>query len=310
MHHLFIINPLAGKGKAYKKLIEDIKKYCNENSIDYEIILTQAPNHATKLAAEYSEKYKDKGIKIYAAGGDGTLNEAAKGILSLKDHSHVALGIFPIGNGNDFARNISSKQALNIEAQINAASLTIDVMKVCVNSLEIFGLNAVTVGWDSEIAIDVHNKRNRRLSSGTMAYVSSLLKGLGRIHRTYPLKITLDDKKITGNYFITMTGNGSFYGGGFKAAPLAKLDDGLLDVVMVTKVPYLKLPSLLINYATGKHMDENKKDMFKNYLTYSFVKKITIESTELLPITVDGEGQYSNKLTIEVIKKDLNFLIP
>lgn len=98
MKHVFIINPISGKGKTLK-VAENIEKVCQREKLDYEINYTNYPGEATKIA----KKYRFSQNIIYSVGGDGTLNEVLNGIVGTKN----ILAIIPSGSGNDFYKTLS-----------------------------------------------------------------------------------------------------------------------------------------------------------------------------------------------------------
>lgn len=98
MKHIFIVNPISGKGKTLKT-VDRIKKVCEEEHLDYKIHYTEYPKEATKIA----RKYRFSKNIIYSVGGDGTLNEVLNGIVGTKN----LLGVIPSGSGNDFYKTLS-----------------------------------------------------------------------------------------------------------------------------------------------------------------------------------------------------------
>ena len=106
MEHLFIINPAAGKEDKTKEYSALIKTLCQRKGLEYRIALSQAPGDITRIAREAAETGRE--IRIYACGGDGTLNEAVNGIVG---YPNVAVTVFAGGSGNDFARAFSDPDA-------------------------------------------------------------------------------------------------------------------------------------------------------------------------------------------------------
>lgn len=102
MEHLLIVNPVAGKGKTVK-IIPDIKSIMEKHSLSYHMEITKAPKHATEIAREYVKKYRN--LRVYAVGGDGTLNEVLQGVVG----SDALLGNIPSGTGNDFLKSFTDE---------------------------------------------------------------------------------------------------------------------------------------------------------------------------------------------------------
>ena len=99
MKRIFIVNPNSGGGKALK-VVENIKKICEEDNLEHEIFFTDGPNDATRIA----KKFRFSSNIIYSVGGDGTLNEVVNGVVGTNN----LLSVIPCGSGNDFERTLTS----------------------------------------------------------------------------------------------------------------------------------------------------------------------------------------------------------
>ena len=103
MQHYFLINPAAGKGNLYRHLDGEIRTYCDQKEIDYEIYYTKGVGDAEDYIRRACEKNGGE-LRFFACGGDGTLNEAANGVAGF---NHASVGVIPTGTGNDFVRNFT-----------------------------------------------------------------------------------------------------------------------------------------------------------------------------------------------------------
>src|SRR5699024_4501777 len=146
---LFILNPIAGGGKA-KDLQGLIEEKMEESSQDYDIILTKKPKDATKIAENSNHN------TIIAVGGDGTVNEVAKGLIN---RGHGLLGIIPGGTGNDLSRilHISNDPLEAIDTILGRKVKEIDVG--CANGHKF--LNIGSIGFDAEVVINTDKLKNR-----------------------------------------------------------------------------------------------------------------------------------------------------
>jgi len=142
---------------------------------------------------------------------------------------------------------------------------------------------------------------------GSMPYLFGVLKSLfGKLGNE--LKIRLDGKpEVTGNYMLIAIANGQYYGGGYRAAPIAKVDDGLLDICLVNKVSRAKVLHLIGKYKAGKHLTD---PVFKDILTYQNVNEIDIFSEEPLRICIDGDLFTEKTVKIHLEPLKLNFIVP
>src|SRR5699024_10321904 len=148
---------------------------------------------------------------------------------------------------------------------------------------------------------------------GTMAYTLSILQVMTTrfVHR---VRITLDGRAHTGDYMMAAVCNGRMYGGGYCAAPLARLDDGLLDVVLVRPLSRLQVPGLLARYRKGAHLTpqgEVPPDL-RRWITFARAREVRIEVLDGRPIaaTVDGEGGLVQRIEAKATPRALSMLLP
>ncbi|MFQ7002949.1 MAG: diacylglycerol/lipid kinase family protein [Ruthenibacterium lactatiformans] len=242
MKHVFIVNPVSGKADASLYLVPRLIDAAAGAGVDYAVELTQHAGHAAEIARQYGD---DGGpVRLYACGGDGTLNEVFTGAYPYKNAEVASV---PCGSGNDFVRNFGAAEDF-LSLADNIAGTAVPVDLVAANG----GVSAAicSVGLDSEVAYSIPKYRRLPLCGGQMAYnisiVERLLQPMG--HR---LRITVDDDVLEGDYLIATVCNGVAYGGGFRAAPKADLQDGVLDVIMVKKMSRMRIAGVLSKYKTG-----------------------------------------------------------
>ena len=147
MTHLFIINPAAGSRDRTKEYSEKIRQVCNERKLDCRIEISAAPGDCARItreAAETGEQYR-----IYACGGDGTLNEVVAGAAGF---DNVAVTVFSGGSGNDFVKIFSEPKAFfDLERLLDAQETSFDLIR-CNDDIS---LNICSVGLDARIGTDV-----------------------------------------------------------------------------------------------------------------------------------------------------------
>ncbi|NMP38541.1 MAG: diacylglycerol kinase family lipid kinase [Clostridiales bacterium] len=296
MKHVFIINPMAGKGKTAALIGPQIERCAEKYKLDYTIHLTSAPGDAL----EYSKKLAQTGedVRIYACGGDGTLYEAVNGTYGYKN---VELASIPLGSGNDFVRLFGTReQFCDIDAQVNGTAIELDVIK-CGNEIAI---NQCSMGLDAEVCASQASFKKLPLLNGEAAYTAALLSCfIGKMKSHFTIKID-DDEPFSADVLFCVAGNSRWYGGGYMAAPLALPDDGLLDFVVVRKaVSRIKLLGLINEYKAGRHLSWD-------ITTFKRGKKISIKSAVPAAVNVDGETHYTTESTMEIIEKGAKFVIP
>ena len=212
MHHLFIINPTAGKKRDTRQLEEEIRSL----GLSHEIILTKRAGDARRIARTMAELGED--LRIYACGGDGTLNEVVNGAAGF---NNVAVTNVPIGTGNDFLK-IFGKDYKARFSDLNALSQGPQA------AMDLIDCNG-------HLGIDVANV---------------LVKGIG-----VPTVVDCGDLHYEGETALVCVCSGRYYGGGFMPVGDNMPDDGVLETLVVPKVSRFTIFRLVGKYAQGKYRD-------------------------------------------------------
>ncbi len=298
--HFFIINPEAGKIDVSERISNEVRKAFNGKSDEYRIYITKGKNDATTFTENICKTEKGN-LRFYACGGDGTLNEVVNGLIGYKNAS---ASVIPYGTGNDFVNNFSSKSNFfDIEKQIEFQEEEIDLLKVN----DKYSVNLCNIGFDAKVAENMNKFKKFPLISGQGAYTISVFYSL--LHKMYSnLEILIDDEEIIkGDFLLCVVANGMTYGGGYKGAPLAKIDDGLIDVCIFKKVSRLKLIKLINVFKRGEHLDNEE---MKEYFIYKKCRSIDIKSKKDFTVCIDGEILVEKNIDITLEKKAVNFLVP
>lgn len=295
MKHLFIINPNAGKGKAFDTVMPLIKKACANRNIDYEVYVSSS----SEDTCEYCRRMSASGEKIrfHACGGDGTVYDVVNAIGGC---DNVEFAVIPLGSGNDFIRLFGTKeQFMDIDAQIDGTAIKIDAIK-CGDQTAV---NQCSMGMDAEVCAKQADFKKLPWLTGESAYTASLLYCLWtkRVNR---FTVTIDDgEPITDDFIFAFCGNSRFYGGGYQAAPYAVPEDGLLDFCLVKTMKIPRLLSQIGNYKKGKHFNWPET-------TYIRGKKMTVHSDVPASVNVDGECKMVTDSSFEIVPSAFNFVIP
>jgi len=279
----FIINPIAGTGK--QKGIENIIAKHLDN---YDIVYTQKNEDATRLS---SEAVKDDIDAVVAVGGDGTINECLIGLVN----SNTALGVIPCGSGNGFAYHIGMGRTPE-KAIVQLKDAKIKTIDSCTANGTPF-VNVSGIGFDAHIA----NLFSELKERGFMNYLKLILKELSYKPQEYTLQYNSLERKIKA-YMISFA-NASQYGNNAIIAPMADIQDGLIDFVIVKDFPKWKIPLCLLKVVTGKaHLSK--------YVEIIKCQHMQISARNTL-IHLDGEPyKASNPVTINVLPKSLKILMP
>lgn len=292
MRHLFIINPVAGKGRTLK-VVPEIESYCSSHGLKYDIYITKYPGHATEIAKEQSALHT---LRIYSVGGDGTLNEVLNGMAG----SGSSLAVIPCGSGNDFIRSIVGKKIPDdiLKLTIEGVEHPIDYSRV--NNQ--YFINIASLGFDAKVAHQTCHFKKLPLISGEMAYVFGILSTILICENNY-MEVIIDGEKKSGRMLLIAVGIGRYYGGGMYALPDAMIDDGLYDICLVEAMSRFEILRLFPKYMKGLHRTIKGVNMYR-------AKKIEIIPDKPIPLNRDGEIVMADKAVFEIYHKALPFVFP
>ena len=296
MKHLFIVNPAAGGKDSTDHVSARVAQYFSGKEGDFEIYTTKAPMDAVKKI-EYEAQLCDE-LRVYACGGDGTLNECVCGAAG---YGNVAVTHFPTGTGNDFIKCFGEEKERfrDLDSLINGEVRPVDLIDC--NGRK--SINICSVGIDARIGVDVHKYSKVPLIGGAAGYVTSLavnfFKGINE-----SLRVICNGKLYYGDMALVCACNGSFYGGGFHPVPEARPDDGIIDFLIVRDITRATLLKVVGKYAKGLYAD------FPQYITHIQGTSMEIESEKEIVVNVDGEAIYAKKISLKLIPGGVNFVFP
>ena len=295
MKHLFIINPAAGSRNRTQEYSDVIHKICRARELDYEIRVSTAPGECTRIAREAAETGEE--LRIYACGGDGTLNEVLAGAAG---HDNAAVTVFSGGSGNDFVKIFDDPKAFfDLHRLMDADEATFDLIR-CNDDLS---LNICSVGLDARIGTDVSNYKRLPLLHGFRAYAASTVVNVIRgISEHYVVEV--NGETVDGDMTFICVCNGRFYGGGFNPIPEADPSDGLLDVLLVDKVSRAQVPLVI-----GKYKDGRYKEL-PDIARYIKTDHIKIICDKPGPVNLDGELRMAKTVEMSVAKEKIRFFYP
>lgn len=300
LRYCFIINPVAGDTKNLENYGDRITEFCKSKGLDYEVLVTQGTEHATRLARECAQRCEGD-VRIISCGGDGTVAEVLNGIVGF---DNVELGCMPCGSGNDFVKCFGEREEfLDFEKYMFGESIPIDLIKTD----DRYCMNISSLGLDAIICDRAVKYIRSGKLGGSKAYDRATVVSLfGK--KTNDLKITIDDKEtIEGKFLFTLAANGVCYGGGYHSAPMADPGDGVLDFVMVRSVPFIRLPGLVKPYKSGEYVNDKR---FKKIATIRKGSKMVVESKKPAIINIDGECFTRSTVCFELVPHAIRFIVP
>lgn len=302
MRNIFIINPAAGKGCDLDKLEARIKAKASELGESAEIYYSKSVGDAEVFVRDTCAVSAEEKLRFYACGGDGTVNEVFNGAAGFK---FAEIGIIPIGTGNDFIRNFGEKEwFLDIEAQLRGDAIDLDCMKLG----DRYAVNLVNLGFDCAVVETVANIKRKAWISSKMAYIAGVLIEFLRMPGAKIKSLTVDGKKIEKNDLqLCAFANGSFYGGGFHCAPLAEINDGIMDICIVNRVSRIQFATMISKYKKGTYL-ESKRIM--KLAEYHKCKTACIEFEGETAFCIDGEIHRGFGLDIELVPSAFRLILP
>ncbi len=291
-----IVNPAAGRGSARKWMGElevrlSLAIASTHRIISWQIIETSRPGDATQLALE---AVRGGANIVVAAGGDGTIGEIVNALVG----TEVALGVIPMGTGNDFARSLGIGTDVDraIYNLLEGVPMAIDVGKTQGR----YFVNVAGCGFDAVVAERVNH--GGRSLHGTSAYVAAVLQALIS-YRATQIRLTLDNEVIETKAMLCSIANARYYGGGMRIAPDAMLTDGLFDICLLEAVGKIEFLRTFHKVFKGKHITHPAVRMLRS-------KYVKVESDRPLPVLVDGEIVGTTPVEFEMVPGGLNIIGP
>jgi len=286
---VFVVNPISGSGHQ-KEIGKYIDKYLDKSMYHPEIFFTESRGHAVELARQAVQE--GAGI-VVAVGGDGTVNEVGKALVG----TATALAIIPTGSGNGLARHLGLP--MNFRKSILAINggnrKRIDTATMNGS----FFINMAGVGFDAHVArkFDAADKR------GFISYLSISTSSY-KHYKPKKYKIRVDGKLFKRTALLVSFANSSQFGSNTTIAPKASLDDGLIDVCILRKLPFWKIV-LLSPLVFMKKFDKTP------YLEIIQGREVLVERKKGKYVHLDGEPGKENKtFSVQVHPLSLQVIVP
>ncbi|MEM4314416.1 MAG: diacylglycerol kinase family lipid kinase [Thermoplasmata archaeon] len=292
MKIFFIINPIAGNGKALEEWEKNkIKIFKNFGEQNYEF--TKYPGHAIEISKKISNEDFDL---IVSVGGDGTLNEVVNGLVN----SNKTIVILPFGTGSDFGKTIGIRNLDDFLIAVkNGKKIKVDIGNVYFTeqSFSRYFINILEIGFGAEVM----NYVNKHKSLGKYSFILGIISTLSKMKK-FDLNIQLNTLKKTFSTIEVIVANGKYFGGGMLASPDSKIDDGFLNLHILKSFSKLTSVIRLRNLISGEYI--------KKGYSYDFISnEIFVENSGIL-VEMDGDVIGKTPIKITILEKKIEFLIP
>ncbi|MEI9807298.1 MAG: YegS/Rv2252/BmrU family lipid kinase [Bacteroidota bacterium] len=291
---IYIINPVSGKKKDFRELIE---KKTKEKQVIFKIFPSVVNGDYSFLKPYIKEK---KITDVVIAGGDGTVSQV---VSSLMEYD-LNFGIIPCGSGNGlaFTAKIPKQPAKALDIIFKGHAAITDGFYINKK----FAVHLCGLGFDAKVAHDFAQQPKRGLTT----YIKQVIKNFFSA-KTYPFELQVDGRSFTTDAFFISIANSNQFGNNFTIAPKASLSDGLLDIVIVTQQQKLSLILQTLKQVRGGNplQTEIKKD--NKGVVYFQTDKLTLLNKNKAPLHIDGDpAETSKKFQIEIKKKCFRLLQP
>ncbi len=293
--YLAIVNPAAGGGRGRKILTSALERL-RAHGLTVEVAETQGAGDATRIAGK---AYASGQRKFIAGGGDGTSFEVVNGLFpEATAGEKPTLGFLPMGTGNSFLRDFSSRGIEHaVESLIAGKTQSCDVLRLRYRGGTIHYINLLSVGFPADVA----TLRARRFSGrGELGYIISIFLGLARFQRR-PFPVRVDDETEFDRrrcLFLTFN-NSKFTGGTMMIAPKAEVNSGLIEYVRWGAIGRLGLLRNLTTLYDGTHIEHPLAER-------KAVKWVEFDLDAPVDVMVDGEVLTLHCEQLDVLPGALN----
>jgi diacylglycerol kinase (ATP) len=293
---IFLVNPISGT-RSKQSLPNTIRDAAKQYRQAVEILPTVASGDYTFI----KQKIKEEAITdVVLCGGDGTVNTVVQQLLD----THVNFGIIPLGSGNGLALSAKIPKTISKALQIAFTGTPRYIDAFSIN--QSFACMLCGIGFDAKVAHDFAGQKKR----GLFTYAEQSLKNFFSA-QPYSFEIKLPETTLQTEAFFISVANSNQFGNQFTIAPRASLNDGLLDIVIVRKMPKMQFPVSVLLQVLGINALSDKKTLTKNGVLYFQTDSLKIKNKDGAPLHIDGEPKETiRQIDIRVIPQCFKLIQP
>ncbi|MDI4639251.1 lipid kinase YegS [Onishia taeanensis] len=286
-----LINGKSAQSPPLREAVEAVRK----QGVRLEVQVTWEAGDAAMLTEQAGEAGASR---LIVAGGDGTVNEAVNGLMRLPREARPALGILPMGTANDLATGLGIPEELKaaLSLALTASPRAVDVLRVGDHHF----LNMLSAGFGAEITASTPKSLKRLLGGGAYSLMGALKAW--RFHAC-PARLEWPGGEGRRELFLLAIGNGAQAGGGQQLSPMARLDDGLLEVLAVRQFSSLAGMRQMLG-------ELRRLPASGEFVEYWQTDQIRVTADKPLPLTLDGEPHRLDHLDVELAPGAIDLLAP
>lgn len=291
---LVVVNPTGGIRNGLE-ILENIKPIFEAGGIEIEIIETKYAGHAEDIAkAMEIDKYE----LLCLVGGDGTMHESINGMYGRKDNKRIPIGLIPAGTGNSLMHDLNCLDT-TIAAKwiVNGYTKKIDLAEITMEHKIVYAFNII--GWGMITDINLRAGGVRWMGESRYTY-SALMEIMS--HKLRHAKLSFGGKNYNEKFIFILGSLTKFTGSAMKMAPKAKLDDGLIDILIVRDATRKQMLNLFPKIFTGDHI-------YSDILEYHQVDSYSIVPDKHDPLNLDGETIGSTPINVKVLRENLEVVV-
>ena len=302
--YFFVINPEAANGKT-RATWNRLRRLLPLNA---EHRLTESSSQGSRVTAEALAAGYDT---IVAVGGDGTVNSVLNGFYrgGKMINPRASLAYMPSGTGKDLARTLDLARFASDEALLKLSAYRVSTLDHGLvrfrghdgQKAYRYFVNEASVGFSAD-TVAVVNRSSKALG-GKFSFFAGVFRSLARL-KNHPIRVEVDGSLwFVGQAFLVAIANGRYFGGSMQIAPLAKPDDGLFDIVLITALTRREVLRHIGKIYSGKHISLSQVRSIRG-------RNVRITSQEQVPLELDGEQPGTLEAEFTMIGGGIRFLLP
>ena len=299
---IFLVNPAAANGST-KRAWPEMAHRAASAGLDGETLFSEGPGGIAKVAARAAEMGAKR---VVVVGGDGTVNEAANGLLAAGAGHEVELAILPRGTGTDFVRTFGIPNKLDgaIAVARDGEIREIDAGRVSYRAWDgsprsAYFVNVASAGMSGAVAMRA-NSTSKALG-GKASFLWATLAVFAR-WKNAQVSVDIDGEHREGSMLDVIVANCEWLGGGMHMTPKAKPDDGVFDVLLIGDITKRDLVQTLPKIYRGTHLPHPKAEELRG-------REVRVDAPTPLPVELDGEQPGTTPATFEVVPGALRLVV-